>query len=280
VIEDFMSVSTILIGVGTKRVAQTLVMILSFAILQCGGDSSTREHSSPPDASPVATSSDDLTDTLDIFDSRGVNCSSPSRTGFATYYTWANGGGNCLFDPTPNDLMVGAMNQIDYAGSGICGATALVRGPRGTITIRVVDQCPECPQGDIDLSPLAFSQIADLSQGRVPIKWKLIPAAVQGNIIYHFKDGSNQWWTAVQVRNHRYPITRFEYMSSPGVWKTVRRQTYNYFVEPLGMGPGPYMFRVTDMYGQTLVDTGIPHTENGNVAGAGQFPLCTPQVNW
>src|SRR5688572_22311008 len=32
------------------------------------------------------------------------------HTGEATYYTEADGGGNCSFDPTPQDLMVGAMN--------------------------------------------------------------------------------------------------------------------------------------------------------------------------
>ncbi len=36
--------------------------------------------------------------------------------------------------------------------------------------------------------------------------------------------------------------------------------------------PGPYSFRVTDSYGNVLVDTGIPHVENGTVNGAAQFP--------
>ena len=37
------------------------------------------------------------------------------HTGEATYYNEADGGGNCSFDPTPQDLMVGAMNHTDYA---------------------------------------------------------------------------------------------------------------------------------------------------------------------
>jgi expansin (peptidoglycan-binding protein) len=220
-------------------------------------------------------SHDAIPEDTDMIDAKGLVCSTPTHAGYATYYTWANGGGNCMFDPTPNDLLVGAMNPVDYAGSAICGGTVLVRGPRGTVAVRIVDQCGDCPEGSIDLSPLAFSRIADLSQGIVPITWRLIPSSVQGNIIYHFKDGSNQWWTAVQVRNHRYPIARFEYRTAQGVWKTVGRQSYNYFVEPAGMGPGPYSFRVTDIFGSVLVDNGIPHVENGNVTGSGQFPLCT-----
>jgi len=38
------------------------------------------------------------------------------------------------------------------------------------------------------------------------------------------------------------------------------------------MGPGPYTFRVTDSYGNVLMDSGIPHIENGTVNGSNQFP--------
>lgn len=205
-----------------------------------------------------------------------MNCETPFplRTGYATYYTWANGGGNCMFDPTPHDLMVGAMNAADYAGSAACGSCVKITGPRGEVVVRIVDQCGDCPQGNIDLSPQAFERIAEVAQGRVPITWQYVACDVQGNIIYHFKDGSNPWWTAVQVRNHRYPIVRLEYLTSSGTFRAVTRTEYNYFVEPNGMGPGPYTFRVTDVYGRLLVDSGIPHVENGDIPGAGQFPPC------
>src|SRR5262249_52998494 len=51
-----------------------------------------------------------------------------TRSGQATYYD-ADGGGNCSFDPSPSDLMVGAMNQTDYRNSLICGAYVQVNGP-------------------------------------------------------------------------------------------------------------------------------------------------------
>ncbi len=194
--------------------------------------------------------------------------------GEATYYDFADGSGNCGFPPTPDDLMVGAMNHTDYAGSAVCGACVRLTGPNGTIDIRVVDQCPECPEGDIDLSPTAFSQIAALSAGRVPITWQYVSCEVQGPVVYHFKDGSNPWWTAVQMRNHRNAIARFEFKRDDGTWKQVARVDYNYFVEDSGMGPGPYSFRVTDVYGHVVEDSGIGFVENGDVAGASQFPAC------
>jgi expansin len=198
-----------------------------------------------------------------------------SHTGEATYYNEADGGGNCSFDPTPQDLMVGAMNQTDYANSAICGAYVELTGPKGTITIRIVDRCPECPVGNIDLSPQAFAKIADLVKGRVPITWRIISPNISGPIRYHFKEGSSQWWAAVQIRNHRNPIAKLEFLDTNGQFVPMERQEYNYFIKPKpnqGLGLGPYIFRVTDSYGNLLTDSDIALKEAGEVAGGAQFP--------
>jgi expansin len=197
--------------------------------------------------------------------------SNPIHQGSATYYD-ATGAGACLFDPSPEDLMLAAMNAEEYENSAACGAFLRVAGPNGVVTIRIVDLCPECKAGHLDLSREAFALIADLPQGRVPITWQLVSPELDGPIAYHFKDGSNQWWTAVQIRNHRNPIARLEYYDGER-WIAVPRTAYNYFVQTdPGMGPGPYKFRVTDSYGNILMDSGIPHVENGSVNGAAQFP--------
>jgi expansin len=217
-------------------------------------------------------------DSTKVIEQAALRCSDAPvvRTGFATFYATADGSGNCGFDPTPNDLMIGGMNHTDYAGSFVCGTCVSVLGPKGNITIRIVDQCPGCGQGDIDLSPLAFSLIADTSLGRVPIQWHTISCDVNGPIIYHFKAGSNQWWTAVQIRNHRYAVSSVEYLTPQGMFKPISRLDYNYFVEPGGMGPGPYVFRVTDIYNHSLIDSGIVLAANANISGNKQFPSCAP----
>jgi expansin (peptidoglycan-binding protein) len=193
--------------------------------------------------------------------------------GEGTYYA-ADGSGNCSFPPSPGDLRVAAMNQTDYAGSNACGACAAIDGPDGTVTVRIVDRCPECAPGDIDLSPEAFAEIAPLSAGRVPITWRYVPCATTGPIVYHFKDGSNPWWTAVQVRNHRHPIARFEYRDGDGVFRTVPRVEYNYFVEENGMGEGPFTFRVTDVTGAVVEDEGVPLLDDGDAQGGAQLAAC------
>jgi expansin (peptidoglycan-binding protein) len=106
----------------------------------------------------------------------------------------------------------------------------------------------------------------------VNITWQVVSPALSGPIAYHFKDGSNQWWTAVQIRNHRNPIAKFEFFNG-SQWINVPRVSYNYFVQTNpGMGVGPFAFRVTDAYGNVLSDSGIPLLDNGTVNGAHQFP--------
>lgn len=94
-------------------------------------------------------------------------------TGEATYYN-ADGTGACGFKASPNDLMVAAMNKAQYKKS-LCGQCIAVTGPKGTVKVRIVDLCPGCSMGDVDLSKQAFSAIAALSAGRIDISWHFVP---------------------------------------------------------------------------------------------------------
>lgn len=203
-----------------------------------------------------------------------VECGAePTHTGEATFYDFADGSGACGFPATPNDLMVAAMNASDFGSSDPCGACAHLVGPEGEVTVRVVDLCPDCPKGNIDLSPDAFELIAPLDRGRVPISWQYVPCDVSGPVTYHFKDGSNQWWTAVQMRNIRHAVSKLEF-EKDGEFVAVARLDYNYFVADSGMGPGPLTFRITDVHGSELTDSGIALGDDVDRAGGAQFPAC------
>ncbi|MEO8843822.1 MAG: expansin EXLX1 family cellulose-binding protein [Kofleriaceae bacterium] len=204
----------------------------------------------------------------------GGSCSAvpADETGDGTYYA-ADGTGNCSFDASPDDLMVVAMNAPDYAGARWCGACLEVSGPKGTVDVRVVDQCPGCKAGDLDMAPQAFDMIADHAAGRVSITWHEIACDISGPISYHFKDGANAYWTAIQIRNGRYPIAKVEAMKG-GAYVEVPRLDYNYFVQADGLGDGPYQLRVTDQRGHVVEDTGIALGANVTRTGAGQFAAC------
>jgi len=192
------------------------------------------------------------------------------QAGIATYYDFADGSGACMFEPTPDDLDVAALNAEQFSQAAYCGACAHVAGPDGEVTVRLVDLCPECKAGHLDLSPSAFEKIAPLSAGRVDVSWTLVSCDVTGPVAYQYKDGSNQWWTAVQVRNHRYPITKFEVDQGDG-FSELPRSDYNYFLAESGFGPGSVQVRITASTGETLVDTLPPVQEYLVTEGTAQF---------
>jgi expansin len=197
-----------------------------------------------------------------------------NHDGEATYYWEADGGGNCMFPPTPSDVMVAAVADWDYGDDArLCGAVARVKGPYGSIQVRIVDRCPDagCNAGHLDLHPEAFKKIAPMEYGRVNITWELVSPPIDGNIAYHFKDGSNAWWAAIQVRNHRNPLAKFEVMHN-GSWVTLPRQEWNYFLASNGLGTGPFTFRVTDIFGNQIVSQGVPLLNNATHPGNTQFP--------
>lgn len=76
----------------------------------------------------------------------------------------------------------------------------------------------------------------------------------------------------MQVRNHRYPITKLEYLNAEGEFIEINRRPYNYF-ESMEMGTGPFTFRITDIYGQVIAEKDIPLVLDEIIGGENQFPL-------
>ncbi|KAG0242809.1 hypothetical protein BGW41_003485 [Actinomortierella wolfii] len=99
--------------------------------------------------------------------------------------------GACEFEyiNSPKD-MIAALNHIDFkaqlyprkSNSPACGQCLHVKGPKGSVIVQVVDVCPGCKSGDVDLAPGAFSKIANFEQGRVPITWTRCTPAQAGSL--------------------------------------------------------------------------------------------------
>ncbi|MEF3273531.1 MAG: hypothetical protein K6356_03890 [Chloroflexus sp.] len=209
----------------------------------------------------------------------------PLLSGEATYYEEADGSGACLFDPIPGDRMVAAISYLNYGNADYCGAYVEVFGPQGRVVVRIVDICPDnpgCGSNHLDLSPEAFDQIAPRAWGRVAITWRIISPSLDAPVQFHLKNGSNPWWLAFQVRNHRNPITKLEYLTPQGQWVQLNRTQYNYFIRECNCVNGelgPFTFRITDLYGNILTETvqfntlSRATTSPGElVHGSGQFP--------
>jgi expansin (peptidoglycan-binding protein) len=200
---------------------------------------------------------------------------SSTHSGEGTFYGYG-GGGNCSF-PKPGNMLTAAMNATDYAGSAACGGVIVVTNEDTglSVTVRIDDQCPECAKGDVDLDQSAFAQIAEISKGRIPISWRYVTNDQAGNMKLYFKEGSTRWWTAVQVRDHLYPIAKLGYRvtGSGSDYIDLPRQPYNYFLANSGFGDGPYDFRITDFWGQTVEVSGISLVVTSEIDTGMQFPV-------
>jgi len=194
------------------------------------------------------------------------------KHGMATYYDYSGASVvACSFDVT-SDTDVTALPDDDFAGSAACGACVSVAGPKGKVTVRVVDRCADCEPNHIDLSAQAFAKIADPKLGHVSVTYQAVACDVTGPMSYRVKEGSSEYWTAIQVRNHRLPIAKVEVMKD-GAFTDMPRETYNYFVDSQGVGkqPAGIKLRITAFDGQVVEDS-IPGPQPAQVfTGTAQF---------
>ncbi len=188
-----------------------------------------------------------------------THCEDAWYEGEGTQYGGVAGGagGHCAIPVASGDIYHAAMNHEQYAASEACGACVRILGPKGTVVLKIVDECPECKFGDIDMTTAVFPQLADMKDGRISIKWQYVPCPLTQDITLLFAAGSGPYYFKVQLRDFYYPISTLEYKKKDGSYEQINREVYNYFVAPLGIDEdkqktGPYHFRVTAVTGQML----------------------------
>jgi expansin len=190
-----------------------------------------------------------------------------TRSGKATHFDGSKGG-NCSFGPPSSNLYV-ALGPSEYSAGAACGGYIDVKGPKGTVRVKVVDQCPECAPGHLDLSQAAFAKIGTLSDGIIPITYQGVrDPQVPGPIQIRVKDGASQYWLAVLADNVGAPLKSMEVRTSSGGWSALHSTDYNYWIDDNGAGNGPFTLRLTDVYGR-----------QGTVSGITLSPLKTQTTN-
>ncbi|MBU5245470.1 MULTISPECIES: expansin EXLX1 family cellulose-binding protein [Bacillus] len=193
--------------------------------------------------------------------------------GYATYTGSGYSGGAFLLDPIPSDMEITAINpkDLNYGGvkAALAGSYLEVEGPKGKTIVYVTDLYPEGAPGALDLSPNAFSKIGAMKDGKIKIKWRVIKAPITGNFTYRIKEGSSQWWAAIQVRNHKYPAMKMEYYKD-GKWINMEKTDYNHFLST-NLGTGSLKVRITDIRGKVVKDT-IPKLPANGTSGAYTVP--------
>ncbi|TDH69469.1 hypothetical protein CCR75_005960 [Bremia lactucae] len=101
-----------------------------------------------------------------------------------------------------------ALNDAQWNSTRNCGRCAEIscgddrcKDKTSSALVYLVDRCPNCQPGDLDLSPTVFQKLTGSTSSRYSIKWKFVACPVRGNIQYCTKSGSNSSWLALQPTN-------------------------------------------------------------------------------
>jgi hypothetical protein len=186
---------------------------------------------------------------------------------------------NCSYpSPPANDLFV-ALSPPEYDGAAACGGYLTVTGPDGSVTVQVIDQCPGCAAGHIDLSEPAFAELAPLGAGLINVHYQyLTDPPLPGPITMEVKSGSSQYWLALLADNTGNPLASVQVETASGGWLGLTRASYNYWIAQSGAGAGPFTVRLTDIEGNQVtlhnltLDPGAVQSTGVYMYGAGRDP--------
>ena len=179
-------------------------------------------------------------------------------SGEATHYVLQPGTGNCSYPGLPAGQLYVALSPGEYAAGAACGSYLQVSGPDGSVTAEVVDQCPPCGAGHIDLSEPAFARIAPLSAGLVGVSYHtIVDPPLPGPLSVLVKTGSSAYYLALLPVNTGNALASVQASSPSHGWQDLARASYGYWLAPAGLGAGPFTVRLTDSAGHQATLTGI-----------------------
>ncbi|KAL5337157.1 RlpA-like double-psi beta-barrel-protein domain-containing protein-containing protein [Aspergillus crustosus] len=226
----------------------------------------TTEQPAPTTSTPSTGSDSDS-------GSDSGSSSGATETGKATFYGGNVSGGTCSFtDYTlPSHLTGVAFSGEAWNDAAECGSCVSVTGPDGnSIKAMIVDECPECGPTHLDLFQSAFSSLAPLSEGIIPISFTPIPCSISSPLYLKNKEGTSQYWFSIQVVNANEAIQSLEVSTDGGnTWQGTTRTFYNFFENEAGFGVDSVDVRVTGVSGGVVVvkDVGVVSGETYEAGG-------------
>lgn len=178
-----------------------------------------------------------------------------------TYTLSAPSSGNCNFMHAPEAASqnYAAINAEQWESTKACGRYAEVScaDSRCTSTsktelVYILDQCPECKKGDLDVSPSVFKSLTGSEPSRYKTKWRFINCPVTGNIKYCLKDGSNPYYIAIQPTNIATGVKEMTINTKSTGMVT---SAYYYLLEGANLGLGAVGVSVTSEDGEVVTET-------------------------
>ncbi|CAH0478943.1 unnamed protein product [Peronospora belbahrii] len=137
------------------------------------------------------------------------SCLVKAYEGYGTVYSLSSPfDGNCNFMSWPKDAVTkyAALNAEQWDETMNCGRCAKVSCTDASCTgqseiVYIMDQCPGCAYGDLDLSSDVFEGITGQSYTKLSIEWMFVDCPITNNVQFCLKTGSSESWVAVQPAN-------------------------------------------------------------------------------
>ncbi|MGW4842101.1 expansin EXLX1 family cellulose-binding protein [Nocardia brasiliensis] len=202
----------------------------------------------------------------------------PVVSGEARFYSFGPGV-SCSYPDLPLDGFFVGMSTSEYGTADPCGAYLDVEGPRGSVRVQIVDRCPGCAPGQLDLSTAAFSEIADLSDGVAKVRYHVVrnPEPV-AELTYEVKPDATAAWFAILFGGTGNPLREVAIRpATGGAWQHLTRGMDNYWSISRA-GTGPFAARLTDIHGNQAEITGITVEPGMRPTGARLYRESPPVV--
>ncbi|KAF5646665.1 Expansin 2 [Fusarium tjaetaba] len=196
-----------------------------------------------------------------------------SVSGSSTFYGGNLAGGNCMFSTytLPSGILGTAFSGQKWDNAANCGACIEVTGPSGTIKAMIVDKCPECDPGHLDLFPDAFKAVGG-TDGIVKTSYKFVECGITTPLVLHNKEGTSANWFSIQVVNANEPVKSVQVSTDGGItWKSTERKDYNFFENPAGFGKTSVDIKVTSSTGKSVVVKNVGVTAGAQYKAGSNF---------
>ncbi|KAJ4125390.1 hypothetical protein NW768_009007 [Fusarium equiseti] len=196
-----------------------------------------------------------------------------SVSGSSTFYGGNLSGGNCMFTTytLPAGIMGTAFSGQKWDSAANCGACIEVTGPSGTVKAMIVDKCPECDPGHLDLFPDAFKAVGG-TNGIVKTSYKFVECGITTPLVLHNKSGTSANWFSIQVVNANEPVKSVEVSTDGGkTWSKTERKEYNFFENPSGFGKASVDVKITSSTGKTVIVNKVGVTPDAQYKAKANF---------
>ncbi|KAK8040082.1 RlpA-like double-psi beta-barrel-protein domain-containing protein-containing protein [Apiospora rasikravindrae] len=195
-------------------------------------------------------------------------------TGTSTFYGGNLQGGTCSFSTysLPSGIYGTAFSGSAWNNGAKCGSCLEVTAKGKTIKVMVVDQCPECEPGHLDLFENAWKALSPSSSDPMTTSWTEVPCGITSPLVLHNKSGTSSHWFSMQVVNANEAVAKLEVSTDGGkTWQGTKRQPYNFFENSSGFGADKQTVRVTSASGKTVTVQNVGVESDSQIKAASNF---------